>query len=412
MSLQETRYSYTIRTMKRNSAPVLGILDRYILKELIPPFILGLLICTFILLLGRILKLTELVINRGAEISVLGKLLSYTMPSFLSMTMPMAVLVAAVVAFNRLSADSEIIVMRAGGVSLYRIIFPVLLLASLVYCLTTLVVIQVSPYANRSFKELLYSIVRSQGAFTINEGVFCTTFPGIVLYADKVPQGDMMERVFISDERKPEKPYVITARLGHLENDPAGQGVVLRLQEGTIHVIKDDRKTYQKLTFLTNDIVLDVSRATEGGVSYGKKDLSLAELRKEISRKMAAGDKKSRREALSYQIEFHKKFSFPFAAVVFALMGAPLGITSRRSGKVAGFATSIAVLIIYYVIESAGERLCTEGKLPAVAALWFPNILFGVLGGYLLYRAATDAAFNIPSPAGWFKHKLKRGKRQ
>lgn len=398
--------------MKKHSAPVLGILDRYILKELIPPFILGLLICTFILLIGRVLNLTQLVINKGADMSTLAKLFSYIMPSFLSMTMPMAVLIAAVVAFNRLSSDNEIVVLRAGGVSLYRIVFPVLLLASVVYSITTFVAIQVSPYANRSFKELIFTIVRTQGAFTVNEGVFCTTFPGIVLYADKVPEGDRMEGVFISDERNPEKPYVITARHGRLENDPTGQGIVLLLEDGTIHVVKKEGKAYQKMTFVTNDIVLDLSKAAEGGVSYGKKDLSLTELRQEIAHRNAAGDKKSRKEARTYEIEFHKKFAFPFAAVVFALLGAPLGITSRRSGKVAGFATSIAVLIIYYIIESAGERLCTEGKLPAAAALWFPNVLFCAIGGYLLYRAATDAAFNIPSPAWWLRQKLKGRGRQ
>ncbi|MDH4101021.1 MAG: LPS export ABC transporter permease LptF [Nitrospirota bacterium] len=389
--------------MNRHSAPVLGILDRYILKELATPFLLGLFICTFILLVGRILKLTELVINKGAEVSVLGQLLGYMMPSFLSMTMPMAVLVAAVVAFNRLSSDSEIVVLRAGGVSLYRIIFPVLLLASIIYIATTFIVIQVAPHANRSFKELLFSVVKSQGAFSVTEGIFCTSFPGIVLYADKVPEGDKMEGVFISDERNPEKPYVVTAKNGRIENDPAGMGVVLKLQDGNIHVVKNNRQTYQKLTFVTNDIVLDLTKSVEGGVSYGKKDLTLSELRQEIATKKAAGDKKSLKESLTYQIEFHKKFAFPFAAVVFALIGAPLGITSRRSGKVAGFATSIAVLIVYYIVESAGERLCTEGKLPAVVALWFPNVLFCAVGGYLLYRAAIDAAFNIPSPIRWFK---------
>lgn len=392
--------------MNRHSAPVLGILDRYILRELFPPFMIGLLVCTFILLVGRILKLTELVINKGAEVSVLGQLLGYMMPSFLSMTMPMAVLVAAVVAFNRLSSDSEIVVLRAGGVSLYRIIFPVLLLASIIYISTTFIAIQVAPHANRSFKELLFSVVRSQGAFSVTEGIFCTTFPGIVLYANRVPEGDKMEGVFISDERNPDKPYVVTARNGRIENDPAGLGVILKLQDGNIHVAKNDRKTYQKLTFVTNDIVLDLTKAAEGGVSYGKKDLTLQQLRREIEAKQAAGDKKSIKEALTYQIEFHKKFAFPFAAVVFALLGAPLGITSRRSGKVAGFATSIAVLIIYYIIESAGERLCTEGQLPAIVALWFPNVLFCAVGGYLLYRAAIDAAFNIPSPFRWFKKAL------
>lgn len=397
--------------MKKKSAPILGIIDRYIFLELIPPFFLGLLICTFILLIGRISKLTELAISKGAGFAVLVQLIVYIIPSFLSLTMPMAVLIASVVTFNRLSSDNEIVVLRACGVSLYRIIFPTFLLAATVYIVTTLMITQVSPLANRSFYKLLYNVAQSKAAFVIEEGVFCNSFPGMVIFANKIPAGNNMSEVFISDERNPEKPHVITARQGTLVNDPSIRGIVLRLQEGTIHNLREEGDIYQKLTFLSNDIVLDFEKPEDGGIKYGKKELLLPELRDAIRKKEAAGDPNSRKEALTYRIELDKKFAFPFAAIVFALLGAPLGITGRRSGKVAGFSTGIAVLILYYVIESAGERLCTQGKLPPLIALWFPNLLFAVAGAYLLYRAANDNTFRLASPVEWLKRFRMPGKR-
>ena len=89
-----------------------------------------------------------------------------------------------------------------------------------------------------------------------------------------------------------------------------------------------------------------------------------------------------------YLVELHKRFSIPFACVVFGLIGTPLGIQSRRSGKSGGFAISVVLLLIYYIFISAGESLGDNGRIPVLFAVWTPNLLLGVTGIILLVRAA------------------------
>src|SRR5512135_1785752 len=146
------------------------ILDRYIAKEFVPPFLLGLLLFTFVLLINKLYRLTELVVNKGVSIWEIFRLISYIMPSFLTLTIPMAVLLASLVAFGRMSTDSEITAFKATGFSLYRLMAPVMALSVVAMVATAYFSLYLGPMKARTFKKDLFYLARSQGAVSVEEG--------------------------------------------------------------------------------------------------------------------------------------------------------------------------------------------------------------------------------------------------
>jgi len=162
------------------------ILDRYILREMVVPFFLGLAIFTSILLIVRILKLVELVVNRGVPLAQMVRIFSYIMPAFLEVTVPMALLLAILVAFGRLSSDSEVIAMRAAGISLYRLLVPVAIFAGMVALLTAWLSVTARPWGNSHLRQGLYEIVKTRAAAGIKPKVFNDEFKNLVIYVDRI----------------------------------------------------------------------------------------------------------------------------------------------------------------------------------------------------------------------------------
>jgi lipopolysaccharide export system permease protein len=342
-------------------------ITKYMLTELIGPFSLGLLIFTFVLLMERVLELIELVINKGVRLSNVLELLVYIMPSFLVLTVPMAVLVATLTAFGRLSTDSEVTAMKASGISLYTLLVPVLLFAFAASCITFFLYANALPWGNHNFRVKLYELARTKASIGLKAQVFNTTFPGLIIYIDQINEKDnSFQDVMISNTRDPRNSQIIFARTGHLITDEQALRVILHLEDGVIHP-KEERKEEK--------IVLA--------------DLSLGESIWWIMQRFLWDSFFfSGRASSPYLIELHKRFSIPFACLVFGLIGTPLGIQSRRAGKSGGYAISVVLLLIYYLFITAGESLGDDGQLPVFLAVWTPNILLGGVGVILLVGVA------------------------
>src|ERR1035437_7105657 len=160
------------------------ILSLYIIREIASLFLLGIMVFTLILLMGRLIKLTDLVISRGVPMADISRMILYLMPSFLVFTIPMAFLLAVLLAFGRLSADNEITVMKSGGLSLVQIMPPVLLCAMVAVLLTLAASIIGVPWGNTAFKRISFEMLKQNVAATIREKVFWDEIPGIILYTD------------------------------------------------------------------------------------------------------------------------------------------------------------------------------------------------------------------------------------
>ena len=193
------------------------ILDRYIWKELITPFFLGLFVFTFLLLIDRIFDLTDLIINKGVPVHLVLMLLVYIAPAILVLTIPIGFLLAILIAFGRLSADMEVVAFKACGVSPLRLLRPVVIFGLGVAALTGYLMIDSVPKTNYAFKSLVFDIVRTQATVGLKERVFNDTFGSFVIYVDEIaPDQVALRNVFVSDERKPEEQRFITAREGRL----------------------------------------------------------------------------------------------------------------------------------------------------------------------------------------------------
>ncbi|MBN1356469.1 LPS export ABC transporter permease LptG [bacterium] len=363
------------------------ILDRYIFSELVPPFFLGVFLFTFVMLTNLLIKLTDLFITKGVDFLTVLSLLGLSIPYLLVMTIPMSVLLAVLAAFGRFSSDSEIAAMKSSGISLHRMMPPVILFALCVYIITSFIYIGLLPETNLQLKQLRYDILRRQASIGIKPHVFNTDFIHLVIYVNDVDHGTgVMKGVFIADNRNSDQPLVIVARKGFEVADPKQNTVTLRLTDGCTHeILKGKRQRYSTTPFTHMDLNLDMTIFQQAAVTKSDREMTISELLE----KARTNDQKGRNSNRQW-LEIWKKTSFPFACFVFAFLGVPLGISTRKGGKSACFATSLGLILIYYILLTGGTGLSEEGKLSPFIATWAPNILLTVLAVYLYIKQALE----------------------
>jgi lipopolysaccharide export system permease protein len=285
-------------------------------------------------------------------------------------------------------------------VSLYQLFFPISILSICAYLLTTFLVFFGLPWGNQGFMATLYQIAQSKANIEIKERVFNDMFSGLVVYVDKVPiQGKKMEGILIYDERDKEKVHTIFAKEGFLVNNPETQEVILRLLHGDIHRLESKTKVYQKMKFDTYDLRLELEKTfTAWGARLKEQEMSVDEIKEKIRKMKTYG-----LDTTSQEVELHKRYAIPFTCIVFGLIGVPLGIQPRRSGRSYGFILSIFIIMMYYISLTTSEILAMKKTLPPFLAGWSPNLLFFGLGVYLLVKAANESPFK---PLVWLNEGL------
>ncbi|MCX5903219.1 MAG: LPS export ABC transporter permease LptF [Proteobacteria bacterium] len=353
----------------------------HITKELMSPFILGLLIFTFILLTNRILKLMDLVVNKGVGLDEVIKLIIYLLPSFFMLTIPMSVLLATLIALGRLSADGELIAMKASGISLYQILPPFIALCVTGFLLTNMLSLLLLPQGNRAFRNQLFSLSKRHSEANLQERIFNDDFEGLIIYINEIPgQGKHMQGIVISDKRESEVPSLIIGEEGMIISDQNEMKVTLRLFNGSIHRAANDSLTYQKAIFKTYDMNLQLSNEeSENDTEVKYSEQSIAALLK-----LLTDQSKEKKSLIKIQTEIHKRFAFPFACVVLGLVGIPFGAYRRKGTRSYGFVLCIIILFLYYVFLNFGETMAKRGILYPALGIWLPNVVLGIIGCYLL----------------------------
>ena len=371
-------------------------LDRYLIREILPPLFLSLLIFTFILVIPQFMEQLEALIAKGVPWGVALRMLLTLVPSVLGLTIPMALLVGLLVGLGRMSGDREAVALLACGVSPYRLLKPVLLLALVAGGVHLWVMLDGIPDANQTFRQLSYDVMSKKVENDIRPQVFFQDFPGWVLYARDVPQGGGgWNDVLVADVSKTNQPVVFLARRGRLLLDRAQQTVILLLQDGTRYSVGADGAEINTYRFEDQlQIKLDPNSVfPRTDLLRGNNELTLAGLRAKAAEKLSH-HQPAHQEILAIQ----QRFSFPAACLVFALIGIALGLSVARDGKLAGFVVGIGVIFSYYILlylaESvtkgfyAGEDGASRTQMVAELARWFPNLVllpFGILA--LIWRA-------------------------
>lgn len=387
------------------------LLDRYLLREMVVPFLLGLAIFTSILLIIRILKLIELVVNRGVPLGQMLLLFSYVLPAFLEVTVPMALLLAILVAFGRLSSDSEIIALRAAGISLLRLFVPVVAFASAIALLTVWLSITARPWGNSHLRSGLYEIVKTRAAAGIKPKIFNDEFKDLVIYVETIqPASDLLQGVLIADSRDPSMRNTVYAETGRLVTDERRHTLTLRLQNGGIYSTGRGQG-YQDTRFTTYDITLDLNAALAQLRDREKdaSEMTMEELNSAIATKLAQGD-----PAYVERVEAARKYAIGFACLVFAALGLPLGIQPSRSAHSRGFTISLGLIFLYYLLLTFGQNVGERGALPPLVAVWLPNAVLGCVAIVLLRRAAGETASGRlgwrDRFAAWWRRSLSRNR--
>ena len=311
-------------------------LIRYLISEVLPPFLLGLLAFTFILLIGRLLKLIELVISRGVPLTQVGKLLALIMPTFLEMTVPMAFLLAILLGLGRMANDQELLAMKASGVSPLQILWPIAGLSLMVSILTLITTLYARPTANSALKKELYNIAKSRVGTALKEKVFNDDFPKILIYVEEIiPPGNTAQGILIVDKRDRVREDIILGKVARITTDDESNTLSLRLFDGSIYEREKTREGFSQTRFNIYDFKLDLDELV-GPMRQkeaGPKELSLAELRKSIEEKQRRGSK-----SIPERMELHQRIAFGFIPLVFGVLGVALALLPRtsRAGSLVG----------------------------------------------------------------------------
>jgi lipopolysaccharide export system permease protein len=357
------------------------LLDRYIFTELLYPFSLSLGMLCFIMLTRELLRLVELLVTKGVGLWAVLNVFAHLLPSFLVLTLPIAGIIASITAFGRLSLDKELVAMRAAGLSLLRLARPVMLFALLVCGMTLWLAQWGQPWSSINLKKVALSLLRDQLVLALDRGSFTEPIPGMTIYVSD--QGEQPSGgIFISDGRIASEPRVIVAQDYRVLIDSGSDQVALRLKDGVIHSKPDEIDEYQLASFSSYDLKLSLNQSgyasTEDRPSYH-----------ELVARLNASQWRDP-WALRRLTEYYKDLAFPTASLILCMLGLPVGIVSKRSGRIGGFAVGVLVIIAYYVLNVACEFLVTATAIPPFTGAWLPNSIFLVITLVCFYRMSKQ----------------------
>ncbi|MDP9361920.1 MAG: LPS export ABC transporter permease LptG [Acidobacteriota bacterium] len=404
------------------------ILTRYIFKEMLGPTALGFAFYTFIILMKNLFDFAGMIIKRSLPASTVARLLYLSLPHIVVLTVPMSLLFGILIAVGRLSSDSEIIAMRALGISTRTIYRPVFLFSFLVFLINLYLMNFVLPQGNAEFAALRSEIFTSQIEKELKPRVFYDEYENLTIYVNDVdPKTLQWKGVFVADSRSADEtrtgtssgPVTIAQQIQTARREAAqpppllpqrSSNKIIVAESGSLSILKPSNQVWLNLKSAETHLwdpkkadrydlnsnavqrmrLPDKYSDSTGGYQRSLREMNFRELMEQARWAQYSRDPDARETYWAAKVEMNKMFAIPFACIVFGILGLPLGITNRRGGKSSGFSLSIAIILIYYVMINNGEHLADIGKIGPAVAMWSPNVILLALGVYLLIRANRD----------------------
>ena len=366
----------------------MGLISRTVVIEIATRALLGTTLFTFVLFLQRVSRLFEQLIRGSASLETVAYLFVLLLPPVLTFTIPVGVLVGTLMVLSRMSADSEITAMRASGLSSRRLLRPVLLFALSGMSVTAAMTMWLTPLSIRETFKLVNKLIAAQLTAEIQPRVFAEQFPDTILYIGEVVPGEVVRwhNVFLADISPPEKrkrgasgkggdgPRITTATEAIAVPEVDRNRIQLSLVNGSTHEIGQDFEQYYSQSFPKGDQILEAARRNEVKPRIQYTTMDMAPLGREA------------RSSVEAQIELHNRLALPPACILLALIGVPLGISSRKGGKSSAFVLTVLVAFLYYMGLVTLIGLARQKTLPVALAMWLPNMVLFVVGAAMMSR--------------------------
>ncbi|MBV8068770.1 MAG: LptF/LptG family permease [Acidobacteriaceae bacterium] len=371
------------------------ILSRAIFKEIFTSATLGTLLFIFVLFLRTIERLSSLLVKTSAPPAVVAKLLLYALPSTIPFALPLGVLVGILIGLSRMSADSEITAMRAAGISSVSIVRPVLLFAFGALCLTAIASLWLTPLSLHLESMVARNFAAAQLTGNIETRIFDEQFPNTVLYVgnvETVAKQIIWGQVFIADvtpsdelqrqgKNRGSGPRIIVAQEAIPHADAANNRIILDMRN--YRSTERDKDGHFVLTAAPNQVwTLQAQKPEELQVNKTVQEMDTGPLYKRVYRRHDL----SREDYVDAAIELDQRFALPLACVLLALVGIPLGVSSRKGGKSMAFVMTVLLAFVYYLGFITLIGLAKKGSLPVPVAVWTPDAIFLIAGLFLVSR--------------------------
>lgn len=359
------------------------LLYSYLATEMLAPFFASFIIMNCVFFLVKLIPFLNFVLDLNIGFSDFIRLFSYLFPNIFLYSLPMAAMMGITIGFARLSSDSEILALKASGISIYQILPPVIIVASLIALLTSYFSIKLIPLSEVAMKQLTYQLLKEKINEGVKEHVFTEALGEVVVYIDKIDKstGDW-KNVWVSDTRGVDNPIITMASTGSMTSNISSMMVSIMLQNGSLH--KPGNESAQIVEFEQYQINIPLHPPTSKSTTVKKTSLSMKDLREEV--KIAETELNKRK----YLIEVHKRFVLPIGCLIISLIGLPLGLQARPGKKAIGIQAGLAIFVFYYIFFTLGKTLAEEGVLPVTIAMWTPNTLFFVLALFWIVRISNE----------------------
>lgn len=360
-------------------------IDRYIIQELVPPFLVCLLVFSFIVFAQEVGRLVQLLISKDVGPKIVAQIAVSILPRILIFTLPLSFLVGVIVGFSRLSSDSEIIALRASGFHLFYILRPALILSLFVWLSNSVLALYLLPIGNARLRTLTYEIGLTQATSAIHPRVFAEDLPNMVLYIESLTDNRTGWRnIFLADIGDKADQKIILAQRGRLFLDPQTRKVQVHLENGLIYKVdlgKFDKDNVSHFEATDLPVVTEETQAAKPREKRTE-ELRLTELWSHVKNRTAQG-----REMF---VELNLRLALAFSVWAFCLIGVPLGISTRRGGRAYGFVIGILLVVLFYILLFAGKRLSVVGTVSPLVGVWVADLLFLFLGLVLLTKSNQE----------------------
>ena len=362
---------------------MLQSIDRYILKQILIPLFMTLLIAALLLLLEKMLRLFDFIVNQGGPVEVVWKMLANLLPEYLALAVPIGLFLGVLMAFRKLALNSELDALLSCGLSLTRMVRMAIVLAIVLLIVNVFISGFLQPYSHYAYKGLRFEIKSGALGASIKTGDFTNLGNGLILRIEESRKdGTELHNIFAQSKNDNGRVVVISAQKGRFFATPSEQTIVLRLFDGTIVDLNPKDIKPRVLTFNVHDLPVDVpdfASFRERGSDANAREFTLPELWDHM---------RSDHENLSYAAAFHARVARAISILFIPLLAVPLGLVAKRSGKALGITVGLVLLISLHKILQFGEAFSATGSLSPYLAIWGPTLLFIFISLRLFYIGA------------------------